>query len=287
VIPGPETLLLSDGALQVEVASRGAALTQASFDGTGFLIPGGGPDGRFASFPLVPFGNRVEHNGFTLEGQDYRFLPNSSDPLYVHGDGWLADWDIEEAGRAAVSLSLRHVPCAFSPYDYSASMAISLQANEVTLHLSVRHEGDRPQLYGLGQHPFFARTEKTRLTARAQSVWSERDGHLPDRNCPLPEALDFSAPGLLPHRFVNNAFAGWNGHATIEWPELGLAADIDAGPIHDIYMLYMPVARSDFFCFEPMTHLPNAHHMPGYAGLRRLTAGDAMSSTMTIRLRRI
>lgn len=287
MIPEPETLLLSDGALHVRVARRGAALTQAQFDGTAFLMPGGGPDGRIASFPLVPFGNRVEHNGFTLEGQDYRFLPNSSDPLYLHGDGWLADWDIEEAGCAAVSLSLRHVPEPMSPYDYSAFMTISLEANEVTLHLSVRHEGDRPQLYGLGQHPFFVRTEKTCLTARAQSVWSERDGHLPDRNGPLPEDLDFSTPGPLPRRFVNNAFAGWNGHAAIEWPELGLGADINAGPNHDIYMLYLPNNRPDFFCFEPMTHLPNAHHMPGYGGLRLLAAGDVMSSTMTIRLRRI
>lgn len=287
MILDPETLLLSDGAVQVRVARQGAALTDARFDGEAFLVPGGGPDGRFASFPLVPFGNRLEHNSFALEGTDYGFLPNSADPLYLHGDGWLEPWDIDKVDRTSVTLSLRHRPGPLSPYDYSAWQTVSLADNGFTLELSVRHEGEKPMLYGLGQHPFFARTAQTRLTAPARTAWSERAGHLPDESGPLPRELDFAEPALLPDRFVNNALTGWNGRASIIWPEFELAAEIDASPIHDIYMLYMPVDRTDFFCFEPMTHLPNAHHMSGYAGLKRLAAGESIRSEITIRLRRI
>lgn len=284
---GRETLLLSNRGLQVRVTSQGAAVTEARFDGEAFLIPGGGPEGRFANFPLVPFGNRLEHNRFAFEGTDYRFLPNSSDPFYLHGDGWLEPWDIDHTDHTSVTLSLRHRPNSISPYDYSAWQTISLAENALSLKLSVRHEGERPMLYGLGQHPFFARTAQTRLTAPARTAWSERAGHLPAESGPLPVELDFTVPALLPDRFVNNAFASWDGRAAIEWPELRLAAEIDAASIHDIYMLYMPVDRTDFFCFEPMTHLPNAHHMPGYAGLKRLAAGESISSEITIRLRRI
>nr|WP_210388081.1 aldose 1-epimerase [Ciceribacter sp. L1K22] len=282
-----ETLLLANGALQVRVASQGAALTEARFDGEAFLVPGGGPEGRFASFPLVPFGNRLEHNSFALEGTDYRFLPNSADPLYLHGDGWLEQWDIEKVDSTSVTLSLRHPPGPFSPYNYSAWHTISLANNALSLRLSVRHEGEKPLLYGLGQHPFFARTAQTRLAAPARTAWTERAGHLPGEGGSPPVALDFTAPTLLPDRFVNNAFAGWDGRAAIEWPELQLAAEINAVSIHDIYMLYMPVDRTDLFCFEPMTHLPNAHHMPGYGGLKRLATGETISSEITIRLRRI
>lgn len=284
---GRETLLLSDGLLQVQVARQGAAITHARFDGEAFLVPRGGPEGGFASFPLVPFGNRIEYNGFTLDGRDYGFLPNAADPLYLHGDGWLERWDVDKADQTSVTLSLRHRPSPISPYDYSARQTISVTENSVILRLSVRHEGENSLLYGLGQHPFFARTAQTRLTAPAQAVWGERDGHLPDESGPLPADLDFAMPGLLPQRFVNNAFTGWSRHASIKWPELRLAADIDAGSLHDVYMLYMPADRTDFFCFEPMTHLPNAHHMPDYAGLKRLTAGETISSEMTFRLRRI
>ncbi|HCL67854.1 MAG TPA: aldose 1-epimerase [Rhizobium sp.] len=282
----PETLLLSDGAVQVRVARQGAALTDARFDGEAFLVPGGGPEGRFASFPLVPFGNRLENNSFALEGTDYRFLPNSADPLYLHGDGWLEPWDIDKVDRTSVTLSLRHRPNAISPYDYSAWQTVSLGDNSLTLHLSVRHEGNEPLLYGLGQHPFFARTAQMRLAAPARIAWSERDGHLPGESGPLTADLDFAVPSLLPDRFVNNAFTGWDGRASITWPERRLVAEIDAAPMHDIYMLYMPLDRTDFFCFEPMTHLPNAHHMSGYAGLKRLAAGESIRSEITIRLRR-
>lgn len=287
MIPASNTIDLSAGALAVRVARQGGAILEASFDGLPFLVPGGGPEGTIASFPLVPFGNRVEHNGFAFEGAQYHFQPNSQDPLYLHGDGWLALWDVEEFGQAHVVLSLRHPPDQTSPYDYCARQTLSLAGETLRLQLSVSNQGGLPLPYGLGQHPFFARTPQTRLTVRAPNFWSERAGHLPGHSGPVPDGLDFSGGAHLPDRFVNNAFAGWDGFAGIEWPELGLAADVEATPVHDIFMLYMPSDRRDFFCFEPMTHLPNGHHMPDHGGLKRLAGADSMRGEITIHIRRL
>lgn len=283
----PWVIDLADGALAVRVSPQGGALLDARFDGVSLLVPAGGLDGSMASFPLVPFGNRVEHNGFEIDGTEYHFQPNTGDPLYLHGDGWLSRWDVMHQAASSVVLSLRHRPDATSAYDYQAEQTISVADDQLTLMLSVTNEGSKPALYGLGQHPFFAMTKITRLTARATSAWSERAGHLPDRCGPVPADLDFSAGAALPPGFVNNAFHGWDGKAIIAWPELKLAADLTASAEHGVFMLYKPAERDDFFCFEPMTHLPNGHHMAGYGGLTLLQAGESISSHITLRIRRL
>ncbi|MGO7309737.1 aldose 1-epimerase, partial [Rhizobium ruizarguesonis] len=42
------------------------------------------------------------------------------------------------------------------------------------------------------------------------------------------------------------------------------------------------VNRSDFFCLEPMSHLPNGHHLPDFCGLTSLAPGGALTGTVTI-----
>lgn len=281
-----ETVDIAEGALAVRLARQGGAILQASFDGFTFLAPAGGPDGTMASFPLVPFGNRIEHNSFLLDGNEYRLWPNSSDPLVLHGDGWVEPWEIMDAGPANAVLALRHRADGFSPYDYSARQTLSVSNDCLSLKLSVTNHADRRMPFGLGQHPFFARTPQTRLFARAANVWAERAGHLPDQRGPLPSDLDFTAGAYLPDRFVNNALDGWDGYATISWPEYSLAAEVEAEPIHDIFMLYLPTDRRDVFCFEPMTHLPNGHHMRDFGGLKLIEGGESISGEITIRIRR-
>lgn len=281
---GGGELLLRDGDLAIRISRRGGALTSATYRGLSFMVGAGGPRGDLASFPLVPFGNRAEGNTFHFDGRDYRFRPNSADPLYLHGDGWIERWDVEAVDRRGVRLSLSHHADAVSPYRYQAEQEIRIEDDAVVLDLSVRNDGDGRLPFGLGQHPFFLRTPATRLTIRCDRFWEERAGHLPGREAPLPVDLDFSDGALLPGRWVNNAFAGWDGHATIAWPELGLWAEIEAERIFGRYMLFMPVERTDFFCLEPMSHLPNGHHMPDLGGLMILAPGESLSGRVRIGL---
>ncbi|MGO8026786.1 aldose 1-epimerase, partial [Rhizobium leguminosarum] len=65
--------------------------------GVPFLVAAGGPEETTANFAMVPFGNRVEGNIMSFAGRDSAFQPNTSDPLYRHGDGWLSLWQLEES----------------------------------------------------------------------------------------------------------------------------------------------------------------------------------------------
>jgi aldose 1-epimerase len=86
--------------------------------------------------------------------------------------------------------------------------------------------------FGLGFHPWLPRTPATRLMAQAESVWLEDARHLPVKRVAVtsrPE-WDFSSLRSLPIDWINNAFVGWNGHATILWEDRALALDLEARP---------------------------------------------------------
>ena len=48
-----------------------------------------------ASFPLVPYSNRLGYRRFRWKGHDYTTLPNFDDsPHSLHGVGWRRPWEV-------------------------------------------------------------------------------------------------------------------------------------------------------------------------------------------------
>jgi aldose 1-epimerase len=79
----------------------------------------------------------------------------------------------------------------------------------------------------------------------------------------LREDWNFSTHRGLPRRWINNDFSPWDGHAEIIWSDRGLRLSIEAeGPV-SAYILYSPASDADIFCFEPVTHLVDAHNRAG------------------------
>lgn len=119
--------------------------------------------GAEACFPLVPFGNRIEGNGFHFEGRDYTLAPNTADPLVLHGDGWLRRWSILRQDRHSLALHYRQAANAAGPFAYEAVQTITIDGANLTLSLTVTNHSAGALPYGLGLHPYFPRTPDTRL----------------------------------------------------------------------------------------------------------------------------
>ena len=101
---------------------------------------------------------------------------------------------------------------------------------------------------------------------------------------------NFATPRALPPAWINNAFFGWDGRASILWPDRRLALDIEAEPRLSIYIVYSPAGGADFFCFEPVTHPVDAHNMAGGAQANCLTIlgpQETMSAACRFRPRRL
>ena len=70
------------------------------------------------------------------------------------------------------------------------------------------------------------------------------------------------------------------------WSERRLALEIVADPPLSTYILYSPSGDSDFFCFEPVSHLIDAHNLPSGAsanGLIILAPQETMSAACQFR----
>lgn len=277
---------LASDRLTLRVSPRGGAVVDGqTSDGRPFLRSFG--EGQFdvlrsACFPLVPIGNRVEGNGFELDGRRHAFEPNTAEPHYIHGDGWLADWAIAETSASHVKLIFEQARPARSPHVYHAVQTMTVEGETVRLSLEVTNRGTETMPFGVGFHPYFPRTKGTQLSAPAETWWTERDGYLPGVRTPIPENADFSSARQLPRCRLNNCFEAWNGRADIVWPESKLAVEMRADPLFSRYMLYAPEEDKSFFCLEPMSHTPNALAMAGPEALHLVTPGETLTGAFSI-----
>jgi aldose 1-epimerase len=285
-----DVVRLERNGLAIDVSPLGGAILAAHWCGIPILAPTPSPGlasktfGVEACFPLVPFGNRIEGNAFRFAGEAHTLAPNTADPLVLHGHGWLRRWSILQQGPHGIVFHDRHAAGSASPFAYEATQAITLGDDSLTLSLTVTNRAPQALPYGLGFHPYFPRTAKMRLVARAERFRPERESHLPGAAGPLPRDLDLAAGTTLPDRWLNNAFDGWDGRARIEWPETGLILSLEAGEGLRHFVIYSPSASHGFVCFEPMSHRPNAHHDDESGGLVALAPGGELAGRMTLRL---
>jgi aldose 1-epimerase len=258
----------------------------------------GDSDDRYtlASFAMLPWSNRISGGGFTHEGRFHAMRANrAGEPYPIHGDGWLQAWELTriDTARAVMRLSSRHFDDG--PYAYDAEQCFSLVDGGLDQTVSVTHRGSMPLPYGLGLHPWFPRTPRTRLLARVQGVWLSGADPIPTAHTlQIPASWDLREAAAMHGDLIDNAYSGWDGRACITWPERGLALDVCAlpietpsGPKSPAYCLVYRPPSGAAFCFEPITQPIDAFHLEGRPGLATLTAGDTMSLRVQWRVREL
>jgi aldose 1-epimerase len=285
---------LQEGALSARISTSGGLLLHYSWMRDGLTIPLLRPAAddadplSSACYPLVPFGNRVRGNHFTFEGRDYSLKPNRDwDEHYLHGDGWLAEWDVLSKSGSTARIGFRHRADG-TPYSYEAEQSFVLTVEGLELSMRVQNTGEESLPFGLGWHPFFPLTEETSLLAKAERFWTETEGWLPGEPAEIPAELDFSRPAPLPQRWINNGFENWSGTARIVWPERSTALQLTTDPIFRHAVLFLsderfdPGFHRDYFCFEPMTHLANGHNLPDLGDLTILPPGESLAGSIRL-----
>ncbi|EPJ2809784.1 MULTISPECIES: aldose 1-epimerase [Pseudomonas] len=227
---------------------------------------------RLACYPLAPWSNRIAEGGFAQPEGWQALAPNTEhDPYPIHGSAWQQAWQVEHHSERRARLRLDSAV----PFAYQATLDVHLHEGCLNLDLHVVHLEALATWYGLGLHPYFPRYPDTKLYAAARKVWLAEDGRLPSYQAEVPEPWRFNAMGLLPESVVDHAFSGWPGECVIEQPSAGHRLTCSAsGAEH--FLLFCPQGQG-FFCFEPVSHPVNAHHLPGRPGLRLLQRGEAMN----------
>ncbi|RQQ04302.1 aldose 1-epimerase [Burkholderia stagnalis] len=278
---------LSNAALRLDVLPHlGGSIARFDWRGDGGALtpvfrrcerPDAATDpNELACYPLLPYSNRIGGARFECDGRSVAVPRNRRDePLPIHGDGWLARWQVDEATDTLLQLSLDHGHGA--PYAFRATQTFMLDDATLSIALTIENAGCARLPFGLGVHPFLVRDDATELAAAAGGLWLSGADFLPVRHVSVPPAWQFGVAYPLPAALVNHAFTGWGGHATVSWPRRGLMLTVAADA--DAYVLYTPPGE-DFFCFEPVDHPINAVNLPGGAaahGMTLLAPGERLA----------
>lgn len=261
-------LTLVDGSARCELYPNiGGSIGSWSIDGQDMLrradcraIADRDPLGM-ASFPLVPYSNRIGNSQFAWQGETIRLRSNFAPESHaLHGVGWRRAWHVDNINSSAATLTMVHAGDADWPWPFRAEQRLTLTADRLHLRLTVDNLADIAVPGGFGHHPYFDADGATLVFASGR-MWTNGDDNLP-ASCVAPDGrYDFAERAAVRGREVDNCYSAPTVPATIEWLGRPIALSIDQSSTLPCAVIYVP-ADDGFFCFEPVPHVNNALNMP-------------------------
>ena len=232
-----------------------------------------------ASYPLVPYSNRIAQGRFNWQGKPYQLAMNFDDsPHPLHGVGYLSPWQVEPArgpsGPAEVALTLLHRADDGWPFDFTARQLFQLSPTSLRVELSITNTGSQATPVGLGWHPFFPKRARSRLHVECSGRWELDALKLPTQLVPQP-----GVDADLSHLDYDHCFEGWSGPARIRDELFGLTLRSSLARL----VIYTPPGH-DYFAVEPVSHVTNAitQPAPSALGLVTLLPGQSHHAWMTL-----
>ena len=234
---------------------------------------------QMASFPLVPYANRIAHGRFRVAGRDVRLPLNFGDhPHSIHGIGWASAWHVEAVTQDSAHLTHHHDGSGGWPWAYEAQQHFTLSEDAIEMRLVLRNISDEAMPAGLGFHPYFQADEATSLQFHANRLWLAAADMLPLREVAADALGDWSAGApVRGDSLIDNVYGGWNGSATVQQAE-GTRIMVSAEGASWIHLYRPPLSRD--FCLEPVTHMPDAVNRPG--GMESLEPGAEKALSLHI-----
>lgn len=237
-----------------------------------------------ASFPLLPFSNRLREGRATYRGRAIALEPHhSTAPHALHGLGWQMPWQSKRIAPAHARMTLAYEGSAGWPWPFQAAQDIRLDEQGLLLELSIRNLGTTPMPVGLGHHPYLPRRRGTRLAADLAGMWATDAECLPTQ-LERPILLNQLARGrTLQGLQLDNNFCGWQGVARVDWPASGFhphaALTLRAPAPLTLLALYMP-PQAPWFCVEPVSNCTDWLNLDGYPP--EATGGSELASGATL-----
>jgi len=290
-----QSLLLTAGLLELELAPKvGGSIAGLTYVDADLRVPVlRAPQHPLtnvldaASFPLVPYVNRIRGGAFDFRGRRIALAPNMpGDPSPLHGQGWLAAWAVEATAPASATLRYDH-PGGEWPWTYRARQHFALTEDGLDTWITCRNTSDEPMPCGLGIHPYFHCSGRTRIRTGVSHVWTVDEQVLPVAREPAVGRYAI-ADATVCGRGLDNGFGGWSGSAVFSDPDWPFEIELSA-PDVTYFQLYSP-SEGGIFVAEPVTHANDALSAPEAQwpelGIRILEPGEEMRLDARIAVRR-
>lgn len=214
---------------------------------------------QFASFPLVPFSNRIADGKFDWQGETFQIEPNfAPEPHAIHGVGWKTPWEVSELSERQCVLTFSHKADGRWHWPFSATQTVTLGEHTLDIALEAVNLCDAPTPLAFGHHPYFDQYGAY-LSFDADRVFMSGSDGLPTSSTTPLGKFDFSKGEPVHGRDIDHCYGGWPGKARIVWHDRPLGLVMESNMCAAV--VYIP-QDGDSFCFEPVPHINNALNRP-------------------------
>jgi aldose 1-epimerase len=257
------------GALPIMAAQTSGALTHA---------------GSSASYPLVPYSNRLAHAQLNWQGTSYALAASlEHGPHAIHGVGWQRAWAVHAARSDFVHVTLQHTADADWPFSFDAwqTLALRQDADQTTLSLTMgmTNRANVTAPAGLGWHPYFVKRATSHIQFEAAGRWEMDASKLPS-TWSATGGLNTSCSTLG----VDHCYSAWPGTVLLrdECMQVRMRSDVQ-------HLVVYTTPALGKLAIEPVSHVNNAMNNadPSDAaalGVRSLAPGQSTTATMTLEL---
>ena len=245
-----------------------------------------------SSFILAPFSNRIRGAKFAFNGCEHQLNVTTLDGNTQHGDVRNRAWTVVKHDAETLEgwFDSRSVSDFNFLWPITANVVYELEGNALEVRLEMRNVSPEPMPAGFGLHPYFVRklanSSDVVLGFHADGVYQTDASLMPTEAMqPVPADLDFSSPRAVGAQELNHGF-GWDGRASLEYPNAGVRVVIEADPIFSHVVAF--TSPDGTLAIEPVTNATDgfnlmAQGVPG-TGVVILEPGAVMTGTVRFKL---
>lgn len=216
---------------------------------------------RSASYPMVPWCNRIAGGVGTFEGRTVAAEPDLGFEHPLHGIGRKVSWSIVDQADDSLTIDFRR-PAGPWPWAFQALQRFDLDEDGLHVTLTLSNQDTVRMPGGIGHHPYFQIDGEVMLRASVDQRWLADDELLPTTLAqdPLAEEMQRGLP--LSSLELDAVFTGWDGRASLFWPRRRATLELTANSTFGFLHLFRPEGGA-FACVEPVSNITNWINIQG------------------------
>lgn len=254
-----------------------------------------------ASYPLIPWSNRIRDAVFTYGYDQFRLQPSWPDGTAIHGAARHYSWDTVSSDEAHIRLAYdsREYSGVNWPFDFTSEILYRVEGDAFTVTTQITNVDARTMPVGFGHHPFYQKnltSADDRASIQipfARAFTPESDGVLPlyQPAEPVTQRTNFLDLRRLPddseNIFIDDCYTGRLPDQPVRfvYPS-GVEVHLESDPIFQSLVFYCPVGQ-DIFAIEPVTNSNDGFNMLARAipdnHVIELQSGDTVVGSFTFR----
>lgn len=256
---------------------------------------------RTASFPMVPWSNRIDAGVLPFGGRTWQLQRNGADGTAIHGAMRQAPWAITSVDDDAVVLEVDAADMVGVnfPWRFTARVGYALIGDSLEVTTSVRNADDEPFPAGLGHHPYFRRSlvpagtpmpdepGQPLLQVGATAGYVLHGGLALGVAGAIPPRADFLLERPVGALHVDHVLTGRTPGplATLHYADPDVSVTLDADEEYSHVVVYAPRGRGHV-AIEPVTHVNggfalHAAGVPG-TGVIVLAPGEGLTASFRV-----